>query len=93
MHSPQPDVRELSSGYKFEHPHTDTTIRLDFQGRWLSYRCGTYLYRRCMNGDVVCGKGEEVLSPTEKIQLISQIAVTLDRWARYWKWAEKVKTV
>ena len=87
----QPEVRELPSGYKFEHPQSETTIRLDFQGRWLSFRCGVHFYRRCMNGDVVCGKGEIPLHCSEKIQLADKIVTTLSQWNQNWKGPNRVK--
>ncbi|MET4695072.1 radical SAM protein [Endozoicomonas lisbonensis] len=89
----QPEVRELSSGYKFEHPQSEITIRLDRQGRWLSYRCGASFYRRCMGGDVVCGKGEIPLHRSDKVLLVGKIATTLDQWSQSWKGCKRVKSV
>ena len=89
----QPEVRELLSGYKFEHSQSETAIRLDRQGRWLSYRCGGSFYRRCMDGDVVFGKGEMALRRSDKVLLVGKIATTLSQWSQNWKGCKRVKSV
>ncbi|AMO55777.1 hypothetical protein GZ77_08335 [Endozoicomonas montiporae] len=93
MHAPQPDVRKLSSGYKFEHQPSETSVRLDHQGRWVSYRCDSGFYRRCMNGDIVCDKGETLLSPAEKTGLINKVAETLNSWSQSWEGCARIKSL
>ncbi len=62
-------VRRLAGGYKLECGLTETSIRLDMQGRWSSFRQEGQFYRRCVDGSLVSGKGTSQLGQEEGLQV------------------------
>ena len=71
-------VCPLTSGFKLE--DSDTSLRLDSLGRWLSFRQGECFYRRCLNGDVVTGRGNRLLSQTERQGVLDLVRETINHW-------------
>lgn len=88
-----PVIRVLPEGCKIEDETSDTTLRLDSLGRWLSFRKGAQFYRRCLNGDVAMGSGTAVLSDQGKADLLLTIQSTLSLWLKQWRGDQQVEAL
>ncbi|MGI9273756.1 MAG: hypothetical protein ACR2PT_02720 [Endozoicomonas sp.] len=73
-------VRLLSSGSKIEDPSSGVSIRLDDQGRWCTFRRQGGFFRRCLDGLVVKGAGEDVVPEHDKAFLIAEIQRQVRDW-------------
>ncbi|MGI9281634.1 MAG: hypothetical protein ACR2PX_18660 [Endozoicomonas sp.] len=67
------NIRSLKAGFKVEVPVAAVSLRVDSQGRWISFRDETGFYRRCMNGCVVMGHCEKWLSDESYAELLDRI--------------------
>ena len=75
-------IRLLKKGCKIEDASRGVSVRLDEMGRWCTYRRQNEFYRRCLDGSVVKGAGEETVPESFKTQLIPEIQKQVSSWER-----------
>ncbi len=61
-------TRTLPAGAKFKRTDVGVSLRRGVDGMWCSQRLGGDLYRRCVDGTVVCAKSSYVVSDEKEVR-------------------------